>query len=83
MTRYRGNSGESPAGDFVHAAVLKAGETVSGATIHWVNGAYDEGPVILQKQVPVLPGDTVESLGQRVRAIEGGLYIEALKKIAP
>lgn len=72
--------GKGMYGDFVHAAVLKAGETVSGATIHWVDGAYDEGPVILQKQVPVLPDDTVESLGQRVRAIEGDLYIEALKK---
>ena len=75
------HGGQGMYGDFVHAAVLKAGETVSGATIHWVNGAYDEGPVILQKQVPVLRGDTVESLGQRVRSIEGDLYIEALKKL--
>lgn len=68
-------------GDRVHAAVLKAGETTSGATIHLVNDAYDEGPIILQKQVPVLPDDSVDSLGQRVRAIEGGLYLEALKKM--
>ena len=75
------HGGRGMYGDFVHAAVLKAGETVSGATIHWVEDAYDEGPVILQKQVAVLPDDTVESLGRRVRAIEGGLYIEALKMI--
>ncbi|MGR9114594.1 MAG: phosphoribosylglycinamide formyltransferase [Gammaproteobacteria bacterium] len=73
--------GQGMYGDFVHAAVLNAGETMSGATIHWVTGAYDEGPAILQKQVPVLPGDTVESLGLRVRAIEPDLYVEALKKI--
>ncbi|PKM11749.1 MAG: phosphoribosylglycinamide formyltransferase [Gammaproteobacteria bacterium HGW-Gammaproteobacteria-3] len=75
------HGGRGKYGDFVHAAVLAAGDSVSGASIHWVNDAYDEGPVILQKQVPVLPGDTVASLGQRVRAIESDLYIEALKKI--
>ena len=68
-------------GDFVHAAVLEAGETVSGATVHFVTDAYDEGPLLLQKEVPVLSGDTVESLGQRVRAIEGDLYINALKRL--
>lgn len=68
-------------GDFVHAAVLEAGETVSGATVHFVTDAYDEGPLLLQKKVPVLSGDTVESLGQRVRAIEADLYINALKKL--
>lgn len=68
-------------GDFVHAAVLESGETVSGATVHFVTDAYDEGPMILQKEVPVLPDDTIESLGARVRAIESDLYIEALKRI--
>ncbi|WP_431064452.1 phosphoribosylglycinamide formyltransferase [Methylotuvimicrobium sp.] len=68
-------------GDFVHAAVLEAGETVSGATVHFVTDAYDEGPLLLQKEVPVLSGDTVESLGQRVRAIEADLYINALKRL--
>ncbi|MGD7035585.1 phosphoribosylglycinamide formyltransferase [Methylotuvimicrobium buryatense] len=68
-------------GDFVHAAVLQAGETASGATVHFVTDAYDEGPLLLQKEVPVLSGDTVESLGQRVRAIEGELYINALNKL--
>ena len=68
-------------GDFVHAAVLEAGETTSGATVHFVTDAYDEGPLLLQKEIPVLPGDTVESLGQRVRSIEGDLYINALKRL--
>ncbi len=68
-------------GDFVHAAVIEAGETASGATVHFVTDAYDEGPLLLQKEVPVLSGDTVESLGQRVRAIEGDLYIDALKRL--
>lgn len=76
------HGGKGMYGDFVHAAVLAAGDTVSGATIHRVNERYDEGPIVLQKQVPVLPDDTVESLGRRVRSIEGDLYIEALQKLA-
>ena len=68
-------------GDYVHAAVLEAGETASGATVHFVTDAYDEGPLLLQKEVSVLSDDTVESLGQRVRAIEGDLYINALKRL--
>lgn len=69
-------------GDFVHAAVLRAGETESGASVQIINEVYDDGPVILKKQVPVLQNDTVETLGQRVRAIESDLYIAALKNIA-
>ncbi|GAB4265108.1 MAG: phosphoribosylglycinamide formyltransferase [Methylomicrobium sp.] len=73
--------GQGMYGDWVHAAVLESNETESGATVHFVNDAYDEGPIILQKKVPVFPGDTVESLGQRVRSIESDLYIDALKKL--
>ncbi len=67
-------------GDFVHAAVLAAGETESGASVQIINEVYDQGPVLLQQKVPVLQGDTVESLGARVRSEEAELYIHALKK---
>jgi len=67
-------------GDFVHAAVLKAGEEVSGASVQVIDAHYDTGPILLQQEVPVLASDTVESLGARVRKIEGELYINALKK---
>ncbi|MBT3708389.1 MAG: phosphoribosylglycinamide formyltransferase [Gammaproteobacteria bacterium] len=67
-------------GDKVHAAVLVAGDAESGATVHIVTEHYDEGPVIGQSQVDVLPDDTVESLRQRVQETETGLYIECLKK---
>ncbi|MBE0468737.1 MAG: phosphoribosylglycinamide formyltransferase [Methyloprofundus sp.] len=67
-------------GDFVHAAVLEAGEEVSGASVQVIDASYDTGPVLLQQEVPVLADDTVEILGARVRAVEGELYINALKK---
>ena len=69
-------------GHHVHAAVLAAGEKVSGASVHYVDEEYDRGPVILQKTVPVLPGDTPESLAARILAVEHELYPEALRMIA-
>ncbi|MCG3152447.1 MAG: Phosphoribosylglycinamide formyltransferase [bacterium] len=58
----------------VHAAVLNAGETESGATVHLVTEEYDEGPVLARARVPVLEGDTPESLAHRVLAAEHQLY---------
>jgi len=50
----------------VHEAVLEYGVKVTGATVHFVNEVVDGGKIILQKAVDVLPGDTPESLQQRV-----------------
>lgn len=50
----------------IHAAVLAAGETETGATVHMVNEVPDGGRILMQKAVPVLPGDTPESLQRRV-----------------
>ena len=50
----------------IHEAVLAAGETETGATVHMVNEVPDGGRILMQKTVPVLPGDTPESLQQRV-----------------
>lgn len=69
-------------GAHVHQAVLAASEDVSGATIHVVDGEYDQGPILAQRQVPVLPGDTTEALQARVAAIEPVLYLETLQLIA-
>jgi phosphoribosylglycinamide formyltransferase 1 len=66
-------------GDLVHTAVLAAGETESGATVHLVVEGIDEGPILAQQSVPVLPGDTVEILRARVMAAEGPLLVGALK----
>ena len=50
----------------VHEAALKRGVKVTGATVHFVDEGMDSGPIILQKAVPVEPGDTPETLQRRV-----------------
>jgi phosphoribosylglycinamide formyltransferase-1 len=57
-------------GHRVHAAVLASGARESGATVHLVDEVYDRGAVLAQGRVPVLPGDTPESLAARVLAVE-------------
>lgn len=57
-------------GKRVHQAVLAAGATVSGATVHLVDEEYDRGRIVAQWPVPVLPGDTPEALARRVLAVE-------------
>jgi phosphoribosylglycinamide formyltransferase 1 len=74
--------GQGMYGARVHEAVLAAGEAVSGATIHLVTEEYDQGPVLAQRAVPVLPGDTVETLAERVLREEHALYVETLGRIA-
>ena len=54
----------------VHDAVLKSGARLSGVTVHLVDEQYDHGPVLAQWPVPVRPGDTAESLAERVLAVE-------------
>ena len=66
----------------VHEAVLAAQEKESGATIHLVTEEYDQGPIIAQSRVAVLPGDTVESLAARVLEVEHALFPETLTRIA-
>lgn len=75
------HGGQGKYGDHVHAEVLAQGDRESGATVHVVDANYDEGPVILQEKIPVLPDDTVETLRARVQAIEPELYIKALAKM--
>jgi formyltetrahydrofolate-dependent phosphoribosylglycinamide formyltransferase len=69
-------------GDHVHAAVLRAGCKVTGATVHFANNAYDKGPIIVQRCVPVLEDDTVETLGRRVFELEKRAYPEAIRLFA-
>jgi phosphoribosylglycinamide formyltransferase 1 len=69
-------------GHHVHEAVLEAGSRVSGCTVHFVDNVYDHGPIILQRQVPVLDDDTPDSLAARVFAAECEAYPDALRLIA-
>lgn len=74
--------GKGMYGAHVHRAVLEAGEPVTGVSIHVVDAEYDNGPVIAQAEVPVLPHDSVETLGERVQARERELVVDVLTRIA-
>lgn len=63
----------------VHEAVLAAGDSESGASVHLVDEEYDHGPVVAQRRVPVEPGDTPESLARRVLAVEHALLSEVVR----
>lgn len=73
--------GEGMYGDRVHRAVLDAGCTESGVTIHYVNERYDAGDIIFQARCPVLPGDDVHSLAARVHALEYEHYPEVISRL--
>ena len=65
-----------------HARALADGAREHGATVHFVTPGMDEGETILQEAVPVLPGDTPETLGRRVLEVEHRIYPQALRMIA-
>jgi folate-dependent phosphoribosylglycinamide formyltransferase PurN len=69
-------------GDRVHKAVLAAHEKESGCTVHFADNVYDHGPRILERRVPVLEGDSVESLAARVFEAECEAYPEAIRLFA-
>lgn len=62
--------GKGMYGHRVHEAVLASGVRESGATVHLVDEVYDRGPILAQRRVPVLPGDTAERLAARVLEVE-------------
>jgi phosphoribosylglycinamide formyltransferase-1 len=66
----------------VHQAVIAAGVRVSGATVHLVDERYDEGVIVAQWPVPVLPGDTPEMLAARVLAVEHRILPLAVEVLA-
>jgi len=74
--------GKGMFGRHIHEAVLAAGERTSGITIHHVDGEYDHGAIVAQRKVPVLSGDTVETLQQRIMAAEPPFFVETLQAIA-
>lgn len=60
---------------------FEAGVEETGVTVHFVDNGVDTGPMILQRKVPVSPGDSLESLEEKVHAVEYELYPEALNKV--
>lgn len=65
-----------------HARAIDAGDTEAGCTVHFVTPELDAGPPIIQARVPVLKGDTPESLAARVLEQEHRIYPEAIRKFA-
>lgn len=64
-----------------HRRALEAGETEHGASVHFVTAELDDGPVIMQARVPVLPDDDEASLAARVLEQEHSLYPAAIQKV--
>lgn len=65
----------------VHERVLAAGEKKSGCTVHLVNKDLDAGPIILQREVEVKVGDTVDTLSARILEQEHKVYVDAVKSL--
>jgi phosphoribosylglycinamide formyltransferase-1 len=63
------------------AQALAAGVAETGCTVHFVDAGVDTGPIIAQAKVPLLPGDTVESLSARIREAEHQLYPETVRRL--
>jgi len=74
--------GPSFFGASVHEEVLKAGETETGMTIHYVDEGCDTGGIILQKTCPVTPDDTPDTLKDKVQALEKEWYPEVVRQLA-
>jgi phosphoribosylglycinamide formyltransferase 1 len=62
--------GKGMYGDRVHQAVIQSGDKRTGISIHYVNDHYDEGEIIFQESFEILPGDTAESIAQKVHYLE-------------
>lgn len=75
------HGGEGMYGLNVHRAVLASGDSQSGATVHFVEGEYDTGTIIMQERCEVLPSDTPESLQSRVKELEHTLYPQAIASV--
>lgn len=68
-------------GQYVHEAILNAGEVESGITIHYVDEHYDNGDIIFQTACPVLDGDTAETLAHRIHSLEHLHYPLVIEEI--
>ena len=64
----------------VHDAVIKSGDSFSGATVHYVNEFYDKGEIIIQKKIKINLEDCSESLAKKVLMIEHQIYPQAIKQ---
>lgn len=75
------HGGKGMYGQHVHSAVIAAGDTESGITIHYVNERYDEGTTIFQARCPVHTTDTPDTLAQRIHALEHQHYPQVIEQL--
>ena len=75
------HGGKGMYGRNVHESVIAAGDTETGVSVHVVTDDYDTGPILAQVKVPVQPGDTAETLADRVLAVEHRIYVDTLARI--
>jgi folate-dependent phosphoribosylglycinamide formyltransferase PurN len=73
--------GKGMYGSRVHKAVITAGESKSGITIHWVDANYDEGDIIFQAECTISSGDTPEILAQKIHALEHQHFAPVIEKL--
>ncbi|HAW57741.1 MAG TPA: phosphoribosylglycinamide formyltransferase [Bacteroidales bacterium] len=73
--------GKGMYGERVHQAVIAAGDTESGISIHRVDEMYDHGEIIFQAKCPVLPQDTPETLAARIHQLEYEYYPKIIEKV--
>jgi phosphoribosylglycinamide formyltransferase-1 len=73
--------GKGMYGSRVHESVIQSGDKESGISIHYVNEKYDEGDIIFQAKCEILPGDTPDTLAQRVHQLEYKHYPEVIEKL--
>jgi phosphoribosylglycinamide formyltransferase-1 len=66
----------------VHDAALASGDSETGATVHIVKGDYDTGPIVSQMRVPISPGDSPETLEERVKIAERELIVKTLSQLS-
>lgn len=76
-----GYGGKGMYGSRVHEAVIEAGEKESGISIHYVNERYDEGEIIFQAKVKIEPGDSPDSLAQKIHGLEYEHYPRIIEEI--
>ncbi len=75
------HGGKGMYGSNIHAAVLASGAGESGITIHYVDEHYDNGDIIFQAKCPVLPGDSPDSLAQRIHQLEYEHYSKVIEQV--
>ena len=73
--------GKGMYGDFVHQAVSKAGENNTGITIHYVNDKYDDGNIIFQKSIAIIPGENPDLIAEQIHALEYEYFPKVIEEV--